>query len=302
LPIAVAALACAPSNIQHRPQSPIVADHDDQHAEVTGIIVAGAPTGYVVQMQLRAPGTLRAARLASSSAAPCDGSGPGASTIELGGTIHVERPLVLADRSIDLRLGFPSEVFFGPRDMSGDGFVDLETVAAGRTGCMRVPLFSDAITWRKVSRWSMGWNVGLFPPFSLGFSLGRWLGPVRLGAELGASSYQCDACARGAGHLLVPASVTVESYLYSRVGVGLGLQLAYDAVPAFAVGARKDALFLHGPRVGVKLAVTQPARGLEYGPAVASWYASAYRASWATGNPFEGPGFFAFGVGWDYGL
>ena len=296
------ALACAPSNIHHRPRNPIVADQDDRHAEVSAIVVAGAPTGYVVHLQLRAPGALRAARLGSSSAVPCAGSGPNAATIEVDGALHVERPLLLANHTLDLRLGFPSEALFGPRDMHRDGFLDLEIEAAGRRGCMRIPLVGDAITWRKVSRWSAGWDLGFYPPFSLGFSLGRWLGPVRLGAEVGASSYQCSACARGAGYLLLPVSVTAESYLYSGMGVGLGLALAYDGVPGFAVAGRKDAVFLHGPRAGLKLAITQPARGLEYGPVVASWYVSAYRGSWGTGDPFEGAGYWAFGLGWDYGL
>jgi hypothetical protein len=297
--------ACAPRHVRYRPLAPLVAEAAGARAEVHAIETATSPTGFVVAASVAAPGALAGARLSSQSAQPCTGSGPAAAVIEVDGAARAERPLPLGPAPKNLRLAFPNDTG-GPRDMQWSGFLDLALTDGARTSCLRTPLAGHEVTqgWRRASAWSMGWNLWFFPPFYLGASLGRWLGPLRLGADLGASSYQCPTCTPGAGYLLVPASLTAESYLSEpSTGVAAGLKLAYDVAPGFAVSRdRRDGVLLHGPRVELKLAITQPSYGLPHGPQTFAWYLTAMFGRWGPHGPSGGSSFAGVGLGWDHGL
>ncbi len=308
--IVVCVAGCAARNVRLHPGSPIEARDTGARAIVEAVVLDGEPSSFVVELKLDAPATgLREARLASSSAAPCGGAGPAAAVIQVGGTPHWQRPVAVGGAgTAEVKLAFPSRLTAGPRSMDGETFVDLELVDEGggnAVRCLRVPLSGEGLVWKKTRRWSVGANVWLFPPFHLSLAAGFWLGPVRLGADVGvaSSSYQCHECKAGATYLLFPIAPTIETWLYRRSGAAVGVKLAYDGVPAVAVSHAADALFLHGPRAELRwLALVAPGGRLPHGPQVWAAYVSAIAARWSAGDPRDARTFIGLGFGWDFGL
>lgn len=301
LAVGVGLAACAPNQVSQRPAAPVGLRGDGHLVAIEEVITDGAPTALVVKTRVRLRGTLAAARLASDSARPCAGAGPEASAIELDGELRWPRPIVLDGEEHRLGFAFPREEIFGGQPRPGATFLDLAVAGPGLPACLRVPLGGTLAAWHKTSPWSAGGNVGFFPPFGLGGSVGRWQGPVRIGLDAGVASIVCPDCPRVAT-LLLPVSLTAEAYLHSRLGPALGFKIGYDAVPGLALGSPRDAYFRHGPQLGLKFAIVQPAAGFDHGPAMLAWYLSATTAFWGEGAPFSGPRIFGISIGWDNGL
>ena len=307
---ALAALALCGCSFGQRRQRPVVAPVAEHAASgtrlrVTEVVTDGQPTSFVVGAVVSSRAALREARLGSSSAAPCAGAGSAAAAVELDGQRRPERPLALGPGERSLRLAFPSQPMLGPRPMAGGGFLDVQLEQDGQVHCLRTPLAGPVVPqgWRGDGDWSAGWNLWFFPTFQLGGSLGRWTGPVRFGTDVGLSTQPCAGCTRGAGYLLLPVSLTAESYLTHAMGPGIGLKLAYDFVPGFAAALhRRDGVFLHGPRLEAKLAVSLPDGGLAHGPREIVTYFSGFVARWGPGDPRDGENIVGFAVGWDAGL
>jgi hypothetical protein len=294
-------LSCAPNQVRQRPAAPLEVRADNHSVAIDEVIVKGAPTALVVKTRIRLRGTLSVARLATDSARPCAGAGPEASVIELDGSTLWTRPIALDGGEHQVGFAFPRLDIIGPKIVSGAGFLDLAVTGSDLPACLRVPLAGGAVAWHKTSAWSAGGNIGFYPPFGIGGSVGRWVGPVRFGVDLGVASIVCRDCRRVAT-LLVPASLTAEAYLPSRSGPTLGLKLGYDAVPGLGFGHPRAIDFRHGPSAALKLAIVQPATGFDHGPAMLTWYLAGTAAFWGQGAPFSGPRMLGIAIGWDHGL
>ena len=280
--------ACTPYQLSERPSVPVALRAADYEVVVDEVVVNGAPTSLLMKTRLRMRGTLTAASLASDSAPPCGGAGPASSVIEVDGETRWQRPISLDGDAHRVAFAFPQQEYLAVRVVPGVLFLDLAVAGDGVPACLRVPVGGTAVAWRKTNDWSAGGNIGFYPAFGLGGSVGRWVGPVRLGLDAGVATHACADCPRVAT-LLLPASLTAEGFVYSRLGPALGLKLGYDAVPGFALGGPRDAYFRHGPTIGVKVVSAQPAAGFAYGPAVFAGYLSATAAFRGQGAPFSGP-------------
>ena len=243
--------------------------------------------------------------LAPAGGAPCEGRLAG--TMAVDGVTSWARPLVVV-------AGQTLEIAFPVADARGElgavlpapATVDLRVGARGAPArCERVPLPPPS-AWRKAGRWSWGARVLLEPPglpaASVEARVGRWLGPLRVGAELGVSMRQCGACL-SALYLGLPVALTAEMAAAMRPGAALGLELAYTARPVRGTDDG-DHYLLYGPRVTLRLGAAAPRDdGLPGGPMVGLntfdiWWA---RVS-AAGVAHWSQSLLGIGWSWDVGL
>jgi len=243
------------------------------------------PSGLVnvrAVYQLR-PGTaLTSPRLAPAASAPCeDGVRPRA-TADLGAP---ERPDALAAGS--LGIAFPRDA------VDRDGLLwarptalDLTVLYAGApAGCLRTPLVEQgaAPEWSDVPAWSFGMGLRVLAPLHRIYGvdaasmfvvrLGRWLGPVRLRAELaggGALAQGTNANLTGYSY---GAGLLADYLLFSVRRFGLGAMLGYDFtgisfapnIGSFSHDGAGFAGPIYGPRAGLSLGlIPEPPPGTAF--------------------------------------
>jgi len=304
---AVAALTCgcASRAVVYRPEGPMPpVTSGPSSAAVAAVAVSPTGPGLTTVIDVDAPAaaTMSAARLAPAGGAACASGNP-VSVVSVDGTPKWERPLPI-DRRVRLTLDFPS------LEPSVDGqrptfaTIDLTLVTASDgVRCLRVPL-PEADRLRKLSPWSVGGNFSFDPPFLQEYSgvarLGRWFGPLRVGAELGASVRRCIDCVSTI-YLGAPAAFTIELDAAKRIGVGI--EVAYTARPVIGLGDG-DRYFVRGPRATLRLLIARPhdrdrpgGRQLGYGSL------DLWLARWtAVGVERWSETLLGFGFTWDRGL
>jgi hypothetical protein len=276
-------------------------------------VVAAAMTSDrgLVAVSLRWPSSselrVEEAWLAPAGGAPCEGRL--AATMAVDGATSWDRPVTVGPDQA-LEIAFPlsmsdarSEVGAPP---PAPATVDLRVGARGAPArCERVPWPSPS-SWRKAGRWSAGARILFEPPGPPAASavarVGRWVGPLRVGAELGVSMRQCAACL-SALYLGLPAALTAEVAAATRAGVALGLELAYTARPVRGTDAG-DHYLLYGPRVTLRFGAAAPRNdGLPGGPMLSLdtfdlWWAHVA----AAGVAHWSQTLFGVGWSWDVGL
>jgi hypothetical protein len=312
--IAALASGCASHAVVYKSDAPMTpATSSTSGASrfvVADVVVPSSGPGLatVIDADVPAGTTMGAARLAPAGGAACASGNPVA-VVSIDGRPHWERPLSLAGRQ-RLTLDFPLRGW----SMNGDGqrptfeTIDLTlATASGGAGCLRLPL-PQADRLRKRSAWSVGGNFSFEPPFLAAYSgvarLGRWFGPLRVGAELGASILRCIDCVSTI-HLGAPAALTVEVVAAKGLGIGIGIEAAYTARPVIGLGGSdRDRYFIQGPRATVRLLVTTPRdRDRPGGPQLGYGSLDLWLARWsATGDEHWSETLLGLGVTWDSGL
>jgi hypothetical protein len=226
------------------------------------------------------PGTaLTSPQLASATSAPCSGGIRPRATAD----VRVSgRPDALPTGSL--------EVSFARDAVDRNGLLwrkptvlDMTVLYAGApAGCLRMPLVEAgaAPEWMDVPTWSFGMGFRLFAPlhriygvdaasmFVLRF--GRWLGPVRLRAELaggGALANETNANLVGYSY---GAGLLADYLLLSAGRFGLGVAVGYDLtgisfaanIDSFSHDGAGFAGPIYGPRAGLSFAwIPQPPPG-----------------------------------------
>ena len=150
----------------------------------------------------------------------------------------------------------------------------LETPRGERCVRVRVSGPEPELAWRRSFDWSVSYAVRAAHPseplgavedrwsFDAGF--GRWLGPLRLMAELGAGATDCRSDCPPArndekGFYLVALRGSLDTYLYEGPGFGLAAGLWYGyhlAWRANADNTRRDETS-HGPGAALRLDLTK---------------------------------------------
>ncbi|MEP6652607.1 MAG: hypothetical protein ABJA82_04580 [Myxococcales bacterium] len=279
----------------------------DVRATVVEVQAPGPVTEFAVGVELDAPSgtTLLAARAAAASAAPC-ATGAMAALVAIGGQPRWGRPVAVGGHHL-VRIDLPSAAQTEDGAPAAQDTVDLMLRASGgATSCLRLPLPHAGTGVQKRSAWSWGGGVRAEPPAELGYSavarLGRWVGPLRVGAEVGGSLRGCGGC-RSELYLGLPAALTAEVVAAARAGLGAGLELAYVIRPIVGTG-NGDGYWLHGPRLTLRLVNAATARPNRPGGPRAH-YASfdIWIGRWnATGVPHWGQTVGGIGWTWDDGL
>jgi hypothetical protein len=301
--LAVASAACAPRRLPYLVEAPASAP------EVPRVVAAALTSDRGrIAVVLEWPSTEGAARvgeawLAPAGGAPCEGRP--AAEIAVDGTTTWARPITVAGgQAIELSFPVPATVADNvvadapPPPANVDLRVDAPHEAAR---CVRVALPAPT-RWRRAGGWSWGGRVAVeapqLPASSVVARVGRWWGPLRLGAELGVSLRPCDACL-SALYLGLPTALTAEVTRALRWGAALGVEVAYTARPVRGVGDG-DRYLLLGPRVTLRLGGAAPrVDGLPGGPSVRLsaldvWWARVTAAGVAQWSQT------LFGIGWTW--
>lgn len=272
-------LACAPRTLVYLPDTGVTPTNvGPGRFTLTEVQTPASTTGLGVVLQVDATTDLAitAAHATPAAAKPCAGSdAPGAvavAVMSLDGQRQWQRPLRLSGHhALTLEFPIPSADELDEEE----GFAPLEAVdvtftdGTGGSHCARLPLRTPQGGWMRRGPWSWGRGVRLDSPFLDAFTgvvrLGRWLGPLRLGGELGASARRCPDCL-SALYVAAPAALTLEVVAATRSGKGLGLELAYAVRPILGAEAG-DRYLLHGPRVTLRFVAAAPRTfGLPGGP------------------------------------
>jgi hypothetical protein len=131
--------------------------------------------------------------------------------------------------------------------------------------CVRLPIAqsTEPDEWEYMPSWFVGLGYRL-QGFSrtvgwldwsgaFVFRLGRWLGPVRLRAELGywLSRADVDGDSRRRLHF-VPAAIAADVSILRTGQSGIGIELGYELTTVIPDSAADDPVYLHGPRLGLK--------------------------------------------------
>jgi hypothetical protein len=243
---------------------------------LTEVQAPAEATGLGVVLDVEAPGalTITAAHAVPSGAKACDGDAPGAlaaAVMSIDGQRQWQRPLrVEGRRAVTLEFALP------PADSTHDAdhrpaleSVDVAFIAGAGPQCARVPLGTPDGRLVRVSPWSWGRSVRIEAPaldaYAGALRLGRWVGPLRLGGELGVGVRRCTSCLSPL-YLAAPAALTLETIVATRTGLGVGVELAYAVRPTLGADAG-DRYLLHGPRVTLRIISAAPRTfGLPGGP------------------------------------
>jgi hypothetical protein len=304
LAVASACASCAPRRLSYlvaeppsAPEGPrvVAAALTSDRGRVAVVLDWPSPEGA------REGARVEAAWLAPAGGAPCEGRP--AAEIAIDDTTSWARPIAVAGgQAVELSFPVPARMGDDVVAPPAPANVDLRVVSPGEAArCVRVPL--PALTsWRRAGPWSWGGRVALeapeIPASSVVARVGRWWGPLRLGAELGVSVRPCNACL-SALYLGLPVALTAEVTRALRWGAALGVEVAYTARPLRGVGDG-DRYLLLGPRVTLRLGAAAPRDdGLPGGPSVRL---SALDVWWArvTAAGVENWSQTLFGVGWTW--
>jgi len=303
----VAAGSCAPRRLAYHVLAPDAVTLDLPRVEGASLT---SDRGRLT-VRLRWPASDWDARvteawLAPAAAPPCEGRR--AAELAVDGAASWTRPVVVGgEQALDVSFPVPPVVESDDSQAAMPATVDLWVEGRGPEGarCVRVPL-PDPARWRRTGHWSWGGRVELEPPelpaSSVVARLGRWMGPLRVGAELGVSLRACDACL-SALYLGLPMALTAEVMPSNRAGIAVGLEAAYTARPLRGVGDG-DRYFVHGPRVTLRLGGAAPrADGLPGGPQVRYGAFDVWWTRWtAVGVDHWSQTLFGVGWTWDEGF
>ena len=133
--------------------------------------------------------------------------------------------------------------------------------------CLSIPISSDAPALRwTLEPWGenpLFFGMGLkfwFPVGSPSYTtfaadwiplrLGRWWGPVRLGAEIGLG-FAWGSSANPHGAFVIPGAISAEAFPLVGRHLALGLVVGYDLRPTFFHNTGFE--LIHGPSAGVEL-------------------------------------------------
>ncbi len=251
--------ACVPRPLAYQAAPPpSIADHDTRLA-ITDVLVPAdtADLGAIVQVEGAGSVRITSARLAPARGEPCRGGWP-AGVVSAGGRRRWERPLPVAPgERVTFEFPVTPEAPEAIGQLAEPETLDIEVQTdAGAARCVRLALPMADSALRRRRAWSWGGSLRLDPPIMNAFSgavrAGRWLGPLRMGAELGLALRRCTDCLSPL-YLSAPAALTIEALPALRAGFGVGLEAAYAVAPT--VGADGgDTYLLHGPRLTVRLA------------------------------------------------
>jgi hypothetical protein len=271
-------LACTPRALTYVPDpalAPVSAGRT--RLTLTEVQAPATATSLGVGLDVEASEALAitGAHLVPAGAKACAGAEEAgaiaAAVISVDGQRAWQRPLPVEGRhTLTLEFALPPI----DKDHDGDHRPTLEavdvafTVGAGAR-CVRLPLRAPQGRLERRGSWSWGRAFRLEPPALEGFAgaarLGRWLGPVRVGAELGGAVRRCSACLSPL-YFAAPAALTLEAVGASRTGYGAGLELAYVVRPTWGPD-QGDTYLLHGPRVTLRIVSAAPRTfGLPGGP------------------------------------
>lgn len=136
----------------------------------------------------------------------------------------------------------------------------------GSSYCIRVPVAhsTEPDEWEYMPSWFMGMGYRL-QGFSrmvgrldwsgaIVFRLGRWLGPVRLRAELGywLSREDIEDASRRRKVHFVPSAIAADAFVLRLGQSGIGVELGYELTTVIPNSSVDGPVYLHGPRLGLK--------------------------------------------------
>jgi hypothetical protein len=268
--------------------------------EINDVGSSARTPAVLVSMRVQAGAGLevRDAMWSRPSAPPCEGGHPALDLLvdvvpnnflADDATIHWERPLVLrGDRVLTARFDEDLPLL---REMS---VVDLHVLQPGGVGtretCVRVPATGPEVTFTRVLHWSLGGRLSArrslafskSSVLTLAASIGRWVGPVRVGVEglIGGSAQDGPTPGTGTSTLLCAFAtepgcddVTVEGLSLEANGLAwrgqrwaVGWGVAYETLFADIVrwpqgggpAAHRSAI-AGGPRLELQLLRVSPA-------------------------------------------
>lgn len=276
--ILVLSLACTPRALTYIPDpgvAPVSAGRT--RITLTEVQAPATATSLGVELDVEASEALAitGAHLVPAGAKACEGpQAAGAiavAVMSLDGQHQWRRPLPVDGRhTVTLQFALP------PVDDDHDDdhrptldAVDVAFTVKAGARCVRFPLRAFEGRLQRRNPWSWGRTFRIEPPaldaFAGAARLGRWMGPVRVGAELGGAVRRCGHCLSPL-YLAAPAALTIEAVGASRTGLGLGLELAYSVRPTCGPD-QGDTYLLHGPRVTLRIVSAAPRTfGLPGGP------------------------------------
>lgn len=161
----------------------------------------------------------------------------------------------------------------------------VEQTTPPRQTCVRVPVTGPGSSFAEIRGWSLGgrFSVRNTLPFlavgsaTVGSSLGRWWGPVRLGVELLAGESNEQHQPRVVAHLVIPA-LELSGIVYRWNRWAIGWSTAYELLIASieenpATGTRLTSTAVSGgPRLGLRFLSVAP-----WIDSIPRWHA---RTSW----------------------
>jgi len=163
---------------------------DDTRIVLLSVRVAAGPEVAVLDMVWSPPSAPRCAGGHPALAVLVDAGGDLNSSFAERAQVHWERPVVLrGEQVLSGRFHEDRPLLLGASVV--DVLVARRDGGTTREECIRVPLTGPGVTYWNQKRWSLGgrlsWRRAL--PFTdssvflVGVSVGRWVGPVRLGIE-----------------------------------------------------------------------------------------------------------------------
>jgi hypothetical protein len=264
-------LGCANAIEPYRPVRPHRAQTQDADVAILQAQIAGS---FQFALVMRgAPGVrLERALLAPSAARPCrEGLRDVALTVDE--KLRWLRPVPIDGRH-DVIVTFPQDA--GLDVLTQRPALDLVLDTPRGERCVRVPVSGPEpeLAWRRSFDWSVSYAARVARPseplgavedrwsFDAGF--GRWLGPLRVMAELGAGATDCRSDCPPArneekGFYLIALRGSLDTYIYEGTGYGLAAGLWYGYHMAWRVNAdstRRDENS-HGPGAALRFDLTR---------------------------------------------
>jgi hypothetical protein len=305
---ALVGAGCGTGRATYRPVLPRVTEGGGLRAEVIALDLPNVPDATRLSVALDAaepPPGLMDARLAPAAAAPCT-AGARPRLVAVDGQDHRERP-------VGLRAGGPQRLrldYAGTELLDGSGGAVVDLVVAGGGGqrwhCLRLPLTGGdpRLGWRSSAGWALGGSLRLDGTIFGIVRLGRWVGPVRIGAEAGIGLTDCLVACPAKEPLLpayrnYPTALTADVFPLRIAAFALGFEGAVETFWRSEQGDPASAV-----RVTVRLALAPPARnGLPRGPHMAFGSLDLATRVWLTRTGTEESGWVQMlGVTWDFGL
>jgi hypothetical protein len=265
--------ACTPA----KPYRPVVpsahrASVQGLEAEIVQIETA---YGFRVLLKVRGDRDARITRalLAPSAASPCR-EGVRDEGLLVDGKVEWLRPVRVSGEH-EVLVTFPAGA-------AGDliaktPVVDLvlPTETKGADDCLRLPISGEApeLALARDMSWSVNWAARLVYPshpvrsvdngWSLDFGAGRWFGPIRARAEVGAGISDCKGdCPPqphgGEGFTWFPLRLALDGYVFETRGFGIAAELGYELSSARRLNPDESTRWEtnHGPRGAVRLDFT----------------------------------------------
>jgi hypothetical protein len=271
----VALSGCANVIKPFSPVRPHIASGPGLEVEIVEAQLAGAFQSSI-QFAIKAHGGrgVRLERgLLAPAAAPLCGEGVRDIGLFVDDELHWLRPVAI-EGSHQLVLSFPQGA--GLDLLEQRAVVDLVVYGARGKTCVRVPVSGNEpeLAWQRSFDWSASLALRMAHPsspvggvedrWSFDVGIGRWLGPVRLSAEVGSGDTDCRSdcppARNGAeGFRLLPLRAAAEMYVIETEGFGLAAQGWYGLNFAWRTngdGGRRNETS-HGPGAALRLDLTR---------------------------------------------